>query len=572
MGRPSNLQIRVTSDSSQARQDMQGAEQSVMGSLGKLKAAGPAAAAAAALAIGAALVAGIGKALDQSKVVGKLGAQLGATPAEAQRLGKVAGRLYAEGITGDFQTAADAISATMRAGLAPTGTTEAQLQKIATKAQDLASVFDQDLSQATRAVSQLIRTGLVKDSQEGFDVLTKGFQNGANAADDLLDTFIEYSTQFRDMGVSGEMALGLITQALQGGARDADTAADAFKELNLKIKDQSAAEGLKTLGFNAAEMARIFSTGGPEAATALDLILDRLRAVTDPAQRSALAVQLLGTKAEDLSQALFAFDPSTAIAALGEIKGGSDRLGESLRNNAGANLDAFKQAAEQKMVNFISERILPTLLKLYTFFTDRVMPAARELGRVYADYLAPILATLRDKFQEVTQKIQDNEAKWRPLWEIIRDKIIPILSQLVSGALGRLLDIMIRTLDITFAVTDALGKMARQVQSAIDWLSRLKPPGWLSSVTGALGDLVGLSSSFSGGTVSVDTNGTLRRAETFATRAMSTALPARGPRLLTAPTQVFVTIDGQQLQGRITRSITSALQYEGARYQAGGWA
>lgn len=573
MGRPSNLQIRVTSDSQQARGDIRGAEQEVMGSLGKLKAAGPAAAALVAAAIGGALVAGIGKALDQSKVVGKLGAQLGATPAEAGRLGKLAGKLYGEGITGDFQSAADAISATMRAGLAPTGATEDQLKKIATKAQDLATVFDQDVGGVTRAVSQLLKTGLAKSADEAFDVLTKGFQNGANASDDLLDTFGEYATQFRDMGVSGEMALGLITQGLQGGARDADVAADAFKELNIRVKDKSAATAVAALGFNADEMSRKFATGGPAAALALDALLDKLRAVEDPSQRSALAVELLGTQAEDLSKALFAFDPSSAVASLGELKGGSDQLGESLRANAGSDFDAFKQAAEQKMVNFISEKVLPVLLRLREWFNEKLMPAARELGRVYADYLGPILVVLRDKMQELAQKIQDNEAKWRPLWEFIRDHMIPLLSTFVSGALGRLLSILIKTLDVTFWITDQLGKMIEVIKRAIQWLGNLKAPSWLSSA----GDW------FGGAFSSLAAPDLLMSAEVDPRLARATfsgaALASAGPSIISswlpssgAPTTVYVTIDGQQLQGRISRTVNSAFQYEGARYQAGGWA
>lgn len=564
MGRPSNLQIRVTSDSQQARGDIQGMETSVTGSLGKLKAAGPALAAAAAAAIGAAFIGAVNKALDQSKVVGKLGAQLGVSAEEAGKLGKVAGKLFSKGVTEDFQTAADAISATMRAGLAPPGATEDQLQRIATKASDLATTFDEDLGGATRAVSQLLKTGLVKSADEAFDLLTKGFQNGANASGDLLDTFNEYSTQFRDMGVSGEMALGLITQGLAGGARDADVAADAFKELNIRVKDQSAAKALAALGFNAQDMAQKFTTGGPQAALALDALLDKLRSVQDPAQRSALAVQLLGTQAEDLSAALFAMDPSTAVAALGQVKGGSDQLGQSLRDNAGANLQAFQQAAEQKLVGFISEKVLPVLLKLHTWFNDKVMPAAKELGKVYADYLSPILATLRDGLEKVTQKIADNEDKWRPLWEFIKDKVIPLVSTLVSGALGRLLDILIKTLDVTFWITDQMGKLIDVVRRAINWLGDLKVPSWLNGIVGSI-------SSFSGpmnGSLAVTNR--LMAPERFTAKA---AAPSRGMHTLfqPGPTNVTVVIDGQQLQGRISRSINSALQQEGARYIARGW-
>ena len=565
MGRPANLQIKVTSDSQQARGDIAGMESSVTSSLGKLKTAGPAAAAAAAAAIGAAFAAAVGRALDQSKIVGKLGAQLGATPAEAGRLGRIAGKLYGAGVTGEFQTAADAIAATMRSGLLPTGATETHIQQLSTKVADLANVFDEDLGQVTRAVSQMLRTGLAGSAQEAFDVLTKGLQNGSNAAGDLLDTFIEYSTQFRDMGISGPMAMGLIQQGLQGGARDADVAADAFKELNIRIQSQEAADALQKLGFNAKDMAEKFTTGGPPAAASLDLLLDRLRMVKDPAEKSALAVSLLGTQAEDLSKALFAMDPSTAVAALGAVEGGSDRLATSLRDNAGAAFDSFKQNAEQKMVNFISENVIPVLLKLHSWFNDKVMPAAKELGRVYADYLGPILATLRDGLQRVAEKIQANRDKWEPLWQFIKDHVIPLISQFASGALGRLIDVMLKLLDVTFWITDQLGDMINTVKRAIDWLSQLKPPGWISGFIDSISSFG--ATSFSG-TLST-TNRTLATPERFAARA--TATRAVGPHMFSGQTRVYVTIDGQQLQGRITRSISSALNAEGARYLARGW-
>lgn len=567
MGRPANLQIRVTSDSRQARGDVQGMETSVMGSLGKLKAAGPALAAAAAAAIGAAFVSAVGKALDQSKIVGKLGAQLGATPAEAGRLGKLAGRLYSEGITGDFQTAADAIKSVMQAGLAPTGTTEDQLKLIATKASDLANTFDQDMGAVTRAVSQMLKTGISKNATEAFDVLTRGFQNGTNSADDLLDTFNEYATQFRDIGINSETAMGLLQQGLQGGARDSDLVADALKELNIRVKSMEAAEGIKALGLNAKEMATNFSLGGAASAGALDLLLDKLNAVQDPAERTRLAVMLLGTQAEDLAGALFGLDPSKAVEGLGTLTGASDQLGTSLRDNAGASLDAFKQAAEQKLVNFLGEKVVPTLVKLYTWFNEKLMPIAKELGRTYADYLGPILSELKDGLERVAQKIADNEDKWRPLWEFIKAHVIPVISSLVSGALGRLFDILLKTADATFMVIDALSRVVSMAKQAIDWLARLKPPSWLSNLGGVFSFL---SSDTLNGALAVNTNANQRLfAETFATPS---GRRAPSPRFMTAPTQVFITIDGKQLQGRITRSISSALQYEGARYAAGGWA
>ncbi|WP_030855232.1 phage tail tape measure protein, partial [Streptomyces sp. NRRL S-475] len=214
-------------------------------------------AAAAGIAAGALLVKGITDALEQKHITKVLQAQLGATDQDAKRYGKVAGDLYAKGVSGSFQDAADAIKAVMKAGIAPPGASNKQLQSIATKASDVASVFDQDLGGVTNAVSQMMRTGLAKNADEAFDVITKGMQNGSNKADDLLDTFNEYGTQFRKLGLDGPKALGLISQGIKGGARDADIAADALKEFSIRAIDgsDSTAQGFKALGLDAGDMA-----------------------------------------------------------------------------------------------------------------------------------------------------------------------------------------------------------------------------------------------------------------------------------------------------------------------------
>ncbi|MFB6943399.1 phage tail tape measure protein [Streptomyces sp. NPDC060286] len=563
MGRPSTLAIRVTSDSRQARQDVAGAERGISGSLGKLKSAGPALAAAAGAAIGAALVSAVGEALNQGKIVGKLGAQLGATPAEAARYGKVAGQLYSKGITEDFQSAADSISATMRSGLAPPGATNAQLESIATKASDLATVFDQDVYGATRAAAQMIKTGLVKDSNEAFDVLTRGFQSGANSADDLLDTFNEYGTQFRDLGLNGKTAMGLLSQGLKGGARDADLVADALKELNIRVKDKSAADALKTLGLDADAMATKFAKGGPEAAAALDQILDRLRNVKDPAERSALAVELLGTQAEDMAQALFSLDPSTAVDALGKVKGASDGLGKSMRDNAGAEITAFQRTAKQKLVEFIGAKVIPVLRDMYGFFNDNIAPVIRLVGQLYAAYLMPILNALREGIGKVTKAVKDHQDKWEPLLYFLREHFMPMVGKLVGKLVGGLFSALAKVVDGIGKAIDWGAKFVAWIKDAIKWIGKLKPPGWLSK----LGGFIGLSA---------DAPST-RTATQYAALSAPGRAAAPSPlqmiaRGAAAPVVVNVTIDGQQLQGRINRTVSSALQYEGARYLAGGWA
>jgi hypothetical protein len=321
------------------------------------------AAAGIGLAAGAALMAAMGQAMEQSRITGRLGAQLGATPAEAQKYGKIAGALYSKAITEDFQSAADAISATMRAGLLPPDATNAQIESMATKVSDLASTFELDLGQAANAVGQILKTGLAKDGGEALDVLTRGLQVMGPRADDIADTFNEYSTIFRQMGISAQDATGLMSQGLKAGARDTDVVADALKEFVLitQAGGEEVDAAFSKIGLSGKEMQAAFTKGGPEAKAALDKVFDGLRQIKDPAERSALALTLFGTKSEDTQKALMALDPSSASEALGEVGGAADRMGDTLRDNAGTRLEAFKRGMQQNLVDFLGGVVVPGL-------------------------------------------------------------------------------------------------------------------------------------------------------------------------------------------------------------------
>ncbi|MFC5720374.1 phage tail tape measure protein [Streptomyces gamaensis] len=323
-------------------------------------------AAALGIGIGIALVGGIGQALDQSKLQGKLQAQLGSSGPVAAAYGKAAGALYSSAVVESVEDGAEIMKGIARGGLLPPEATEAQIQTMGRRVADTASVMGEDVSAVTRAVGQMMRTGVAQSADEAMDVLVRGTQRGGNAAEDLLDTFTEYSTQFRNMGLDGQAAMGLIQQGLQGGARDADVVADAIKEFSIEAVAGSdkVRGGFEKLGLNADAMFAAIGKGGSSANGALDKTLDTLRAVEDPVKRNAIATELFGTKAEDLGNALYSLDPSSAVEALGDIKGAADGAGDAMRDNAATKIEVFKRALEQKAVAVIGGKVIPVIEKL----------------------------------------------------------------------------------------------------------------------------------------------------------------------------------------------------------------
>lgn len=307
-----------------------------------------AAAGALGAGAGALLTKGLVDSLEMQTVTSKLNAQLGLSEGMAAQVGRTAGRLYSSNFGDSMQQIGEAIRAVRTNIEEMHDAAGKDLEGVTAKVLTVAKAFDQELGGTTAAVGQMIRTGLAKNAEEALDILTRGFQVGNDKAGDLLDTVVEYSTQFRKVGVSGAQSMGLISQGLRAGARDADLVADAIKEFSIRAIDGSAttATSFKRLGLDAGKMAADIGAGGTRANQALDLTLDRLRAVHDPVKRAQIAVGLFGTQAEDLGAALFALDPSKATALLDGVVGAADRAGKALHDNAQSGIDSWTRRME----------------------------------------------------------------------------------------------------------------------------------------------------------------------------------------------------------------------------------
>lgn len=340
-----------------------GAQAAGMDMMGALKGMGWAAVGAV---IAKVFMDGFTQALDAEKANDKLAAQLGSTDQMSAEFGGIAGRLYAEAYGESIADINLALKSVWQSGLVPEDESVEGIERITATAMTFAEVMDEDVEKAVRAAAKMIKTGLAENGTEAFDILTRGMQQGADDADDLLDTFAEYPTMFRDLGLDGETAMGILSQGLRAGARDADTVADALKEFAIRAQDGSkvSAEGFKAIGMNAEEMTAIFAKGGPEAAAALDQVLDGLRNMEDPVARNAAAVALFGTKAEDLGDALFSLDPSSAVEMLGQVEGAAAKMGDTFHDNAATRIESFKRTMQQGLVDFIGGNVLPALSDL----------------------------------------------------------------------------------------------------------------------------------------------------------------------------------------------------------------
>ncbi|MEU8264911.1 phage tail tape measure protein [Micromonospora sp. NPDC048999] len=356
-------------------------------------------AAIAGAAIAAALIVGIGDTLEQSKLQGVLAAQLGAGPELAGDLGKLSGQVYAAGFGEDMPAVTSAIRSAAQQGLIDMGNAaDAASQSTVKSLLTVATVVEEETDRVSAAVTTMLQTGLAGSAEEAMDLLVKATQIGVNKAGDLMDTFEEYSTLFRSLGLDGQHAIGLLSQGLQAGARNADQVADGLKELGIRAIDgsEAAREAYKLLGLDADRMTAKIAQGGPAAAEGMNQILDGLRAMKDPVDQNTAGVGLLGTKWEDMRDAVLALDLNTAAAQMDGFTGATKAAGDTIQETAGQKLDRFKRAAKQALVDKLAEAV-PYIEKTFGWLQKNsgwVTPLATGLG-ILAAVIGTIILVLK---------------------------------------------------------------------------------------------------------------------------------------------------------------------------------
>lgn len=321
---------------------------SVLGGIGAAK-AGFLGAGAAAVGF---LVAGMQAEMQEDKIGALIAAQTGSAASQAERLGNVAGDVFVAGFGDSIDQVGEAVTAALNFKLVDTSESEAAIERVTTKVLTLATATGGSVEEIGRSARNLLINDLAGNVSQALDMIQHASDTGLNYADDLFDTITEYGMNFRQLGLDGADAFGLIGQAAEGGARNTDYAADALKEFGIRAKDMSAItrRGFETVGLDADLMGRKIAAGGSQAHDALRQTLNALQTMPSAIERDSAAVDLFGTKAEDLGTALYDMDLDNASDQFGEFAGSVEEAAQKLQNGK-SGVDKFNESMKSVQGN-----------------------------------------------------------------------------------------------------------------------------------------------------------------------------------------------------------------------------
>lgn len=374
-----------------------------MGKLGAAATAMASVVAAAGVAAGAGLVAGLNRAIEQEASTDRLAARLGLNPEEHRRLGDLAGSLYADAYGSSLDEVTLAVETVYGSieGMATAST--AELESVTRAALDVAGAFDIDVSSAATAAGIAVRTGLVGNATEAFDLIVASAQRTSPMLrESVLDAANEYGQFFVALGLDGPQAFGALTTAAGYGQEVLDKVGDALKEFGIRSSDMSVTSqaAYTTLGMSAQDMSNRFVAGGETANAAFQEVVSGLLAIEDPVLRANTAIQLFGTPIEDLGNTKipqFLQSLSGSEAALGDFGGAAERMGVTLNDNAITSITELGRTIEMAVVEKLNAA-LP--------YVQAAAMQLTALSETASARLVPALTAVRDRIRELVSGVE----------------------------------------------------------------------------------------------------------------------------------------------------------------------
>ncbi len=253
----------------------------------------------ATLVISGATVAGAGYALNLSndfdKAFNNLITKTGAAEEEFNSLNEVMENVYVNNFGESIEDVANAMAIVKN----NTKLAGNELQIATERALLLRDTFEFEVNESTRSAKMLMdQFGLSSD--EAYNLIVQGAQNGLDKNGDLLDTINEYSVHFNQLGIGAEEMFNMLINGAENGTFSVDKLGDAVKEFGIRVKDGTADDAFKELGLSVDNVKEKFGAGGSAAKEALEQVTTALFNMDDPIQQNTLGVTMFGTMWEDL--------------------------------------------------------------------------------------------------------------------------------------------------------------------------------------------------------------------------------------------------------------------------------
>ncbi|MED3269487.1 phage tail tape measure protein [Bacillus thuringiensis] len=313
----------------------------------------------------------------------KIQASLGLTGKGAENLQKIAVDTWKKGFGENLEEVDNAL---IKVYQNMRDVPHEELQGASENVLTLAKVYDVDLNEATRGAGQLMsQFGL--STQETFDLLAAGAQEGLNYSDELFDNLSEYAPLFKQGGFSAQEMFTILANGTRDGAYNLDYINDTVAEFGKKVQDGSkgTADAFAGLSEETQGIWKAFNDGKATAADVFKVVIGDLGSMDDKVKQNQIGVGLFATRWEDMG--------AKAVLGLTDVNGG---LGD-----VNGRMDEMKKLQEESLGQQFQKALRETQAALE--------PLGKKFAELAKDILPPIVdgvKSVMDWFSKLSEADQ----------------------------------------------------------------------------------------------------------------------------------------------------------------------
>jgi TP901 family phage tail tape measure protein len=386
---------------------------------------------------------GVNQAVELDDAMAKFQAQTGASSNEMSKFKSIARDVWSNNFGEDVSDVADMMG---RVKQQMQGISDVDLKNVTEDLLTLRDTFGMDENETLRGAQQLMKQFGIT-SQEAFDLMATGAQNGLNKSDELGDNISEYSGKFKQAGYSAEEYFQLMQNGLDGGAYNLDKVNDAINEVTTRLVDGTIEGALDSFDTKTQDVFKAWQEGRATQKDVVNAIVEDISKTTNEQEKLNKSATAFGTMGEDFN-AGFIQSLTTVGNKYKDVQGAMEKV-KDIAN--GGLKNALSGLGRTFLNSFtpIGEAITPILsgiIGLITVAIQGIQQGFAKVGDVISNVLSKIDTSgitkitsqvsevLAPAFDKVKDAIDKMKIALEPIAKDILAKIIEAIQNIVNQA------------------------------------------------------------------------------------------------------------------------------------------
>lgn len=386
---------------------------------------------------------GVNQATELDDAMAKFQAQTGASSNEMNKFKNIARDVWSNNFGSDVSDVADMMG---RVKQQMQGISDVDLKNVTEDLLTLRDTFGMDENETLRGAEQLMKQFGIT-SQEAFDLMATGAQNGLNKSDELGDNISEYSGKFAQAGYSADEYFQLMHNGLEGGAYNLDKVNDAINEVTTRLVDGTIEGALDSFDTKTQDVFKAWQEGRATQKDVVNAIVEDISKTTNEQEKLNKASIAFGTMGEDFNSG-FIQSLTTVGNKYKDVEGAMDKV-KDIAN--GGLKNALSGLGRTFLNSFtpIGEAITPILsgiIGLITVAIQSIQQGFAKVGEVISsvfgsidtsgitNIVSQVSDVLAPAFDKVKGAIEQMKVALEPIAKDILSKIIEVIQNIVNQA------------------------------------------------------------------------------------------------------------------------------------------